>query len=380
MRRSRGFTLIEIAVVVALIGIMLTAGLKIAGALLENAAYTATLKKEQAIKESLIGFLGKYKRLPCPDTAVGTGNTIGFSGGAPDGLENVNGVAGTGDCASNYGVLPYATLGLPRDAALDGWQNYFTYQVTTSASPTFAWNKTASGYPEGNPATGINIENDPLTGGPLTTFPTPAIVVVVSYGANGYGAFTVNGSQNSASPNSDEQKNYIVAASTTPAWSQTAGPTFYVSGQLTDNPTAPNGPFDDLVMSLAVSDLMNPLYQNNILPPATGAANQDLLNMRNAMLAYVAGQMTGSRCPVPVALPGMVTAAGGGTTDPWGQNWQYTVGTPGNKFDSGNTPGTTFLKIFSPGPPGGSQMQTLIYDSDFEAYVGGWGYYSGHCG
>ena len=74
-RRAQGFTLIEIAVVVALIGIMLTAGLKLAGALLENAAYSATQKKQAAIKDALIAYVAAYKRLPCPDTGNNTTTT-----------------------------------------------------------------------------------------------------------------------------------------------------------------------------------------------------------------------------------------------------------------------------------------------------------------
>ena len=112
-----------------LIGIVLTMGIGAWTANLENQAHAATAQRQAAIKETLTGYLRRNNRLPCPDTD--------FT--APDGVENRT---TTGDpataCSAAFGILPYTTLGLARDAARDGWGNFFSYHVSNTnitASP-----------------------------------------------------------------------------------------------------------------------------------------------------------------------------------------------------------------------------------------------------
>ena len=113
--RARGFSLVELSVVVLVIGIVLTMGIGAWTANLENQAHAATAQRQAAIKEALTGYLRRNNRLPCPDTD--------FT--APDGVENRT---TTGDpataCSAAFGILPYTTLGLARDAARDGWGNF----------------------------------------------------------------------------------------------------------------------------------------------------------------------------------------------------------------------------------------------------------------
>ncbi len=115
MKRQPGFTLVELAVVVFLIGIIATMGVTALKAQLASAAISATKKKQETIKDALEAYLGKYKRLPCP----AIDNT---------GLEkrDLTIAAGNPDCKGNFGIIPYATLGLPRSAGMDGWENFFS--------------------------------------------------------------------------------------------------------------------------------------------------------------------------------------------------------------------------------------------------------------
>ena len=113
-KKLQGFSLVELAVVLVLIGIVMTMGLKMVTATLENASYSETKSKQELIKVALIGFLRTNGRLPCPDNS---GSAVVASG------VEVSPCHGT--AADGYGVVPWITLGIPRDSVVDGWGNYF---------------------------------------------------------------------------------------------------------------------------------------------------------------------------------------------------------------------------------------------------------------
>jgi len=239
--RQRAFTLAEMAIVVVLTGILLTLGLKMTVATLNNTAYSQTASKQAQIKTALIGFLRANGRLPCPDTnAVPTGNEVKPC---------------TASAKLAYGVVPWITLQLPRDTAQDGWGNLMTYRVANGFAPVLE-NWTAKVAPPvpfditqmGTPSVALTIrQGDGVN--PLVTISTFAVAVVLSGGKNGFGANTILGVLNTAPPalNIDETTN---ATNTT---------TTFVVRPYTSNPAAVGGPFDDLVIYMLPQDLLQPL-------------------------------------------------------------------------------------------------------------------------
>src|SRR5258706_12848678 len=139
-KSQHGFSLVELAVVVFIIGIILTMGVGALSAARENTASSSTAQKQNAIKEALIGYLRRNSRLPCPDT--------NFT--APDGIENR---ATAGDpataCSSRFGLGPYVTLGVGREAVQGGWGKFFSYHVANTAGANTDWTITTS-FPAGN--------------------------------------------------------------------------------------------------------------------------------------------------------------------------------------------------------------------------------------
>lgn len=93
----RGFTLMEVALVMVIVGLLAGAGVSLMGMLTERKARNAARDYLQQCLSSLTGFAQINGRLPWADTDV-----------PPDGQENLNAASGT---------LPFITLGAePADA------------------------------------------------------------------------------------------------------------------------------------------------------------------------------------------------------------------------------------------------------------------------
>ena len=129
LRQERGFTLIEMAIVLVIIGLLLGGLLVPLSNQVENEKRADTEETLAAIKEALTGFAMLNGRLPCPDTTAN-----------PDGTENSP--CGTALNLTATGTLPWSTLNL--NAGEDGWYQDLGYTVIQAFTNTasFAANYT----------------------------------------------------------------------------------------------------------------------------------------------------------------------------------------------------------------------------------------------
>ena len=130
--RSLGFTLVEMAMVLLIVGLLLGGGLSVISTQIEQQKIKDTQKVLEDAREALIGFAAANGRLPCPASA------------ASNGIESpAGGSTSVIPCSNPYnGFLPAATLGMSGLDAngylLDGWQgsaNRVRYAVTTAITP-----------------------------------------------------------------------------------------------------------------------------------------------------------------------------------------------------------------------------------------------------
>ncbi|MFZ4536569.1 type II secretion system protein [Propionivibrio sp.] len=240
MKSSGGFTLVEIAIVLVIVGLLVGGVLMPLSTQVEQKRIAETEKYLEQIKEALLGFAAANGRLPCPATA------------ASNGMESP---PGGGVCTNSYnGFLPAVTLGLsPVDSAgfaTDAWnvvQNRIRYAVTTSNSSAFTTTGLIKSTGLGTlssdlyvcaSATGITA----TTCGTATSLATNAVAVIYSLGKNAPAGGT--GLDEAANLNYD--KVFVSHTEATTA--------------------AANGEFDDIVTWLSPNILFNRMVTAGQLP------------------------------------------------------------------------------------------------------------------
>ena len=128
-----GFTLVEMAIVMIIFGVLLAAFLTPLQAQRNIAFQRETETLLAQANQALLGYAQANGRLPCPATNNGTA-------AFPDDTGTANPNA-SGACVQSVGFLPAATLGLqPADAqgfAVDAWNNRIRYAVTAANANAF---------------------------------------------------------------------------------------------------------------------------------------------------------------------------------------------------------------------------------------------------
>lgn len=231
---ARGFTLIEMAIVLIILTLVVGGALVPLNAQIELRRRTETRKALDDIKEALIGYAVANSVLPCP-SALDSSNII------------PTGFAATPPCA-NTGYLPWATLGVTKQ---DAWGNLFRYSVSPNFTMPFTLTTTRS----------ITIKSRDSAGNPVNISNANDIpAVIISQGANAYGAMSGDGILQFTPPsfstnNPDEYTNTTnssVFFSRTPAPPGTAA--------------AIGGEFDDLATWISPNILFNRMVAAGKLP------------------------------------------------------------------------------------------------------------------
>ena len=214
-RPQVGFSLLEMSIVLAIVGLLLAGLLPTLSGQVEQQRANETRKQMNDIKDALIGYAIVNGRLPYPASASAVTATAN---------------AGVSDSTLASGVIPWVTLGT---SETDAWGRRFTYSATGSF---IASNFTLA-------STGSLTVKTSTTGSNVATG-IPA--VFVSHGINGWGAYTPQGTQISASSDSDEADNSNANNS-------------FVSHD-------PTPSFDDLVVWISPGILFNRMVSAGKLP------------------------------------------------------------------------------------------------------------------
>ncbi|MEZ0226564.1 MAG: type II secretion system protein [Alphaproteobacteria bacterium] len=192
-----GFSLIEMAIVIAITGLLMAAFLQFYAIEMEASRLEVTRKRLDELRTALTIYVASNDRLPCPASPPGVGvkkdkeDTVSDScaenASPPPGTE----VFGTAEGKDEIwiGVIPARDLRLSNEQVTDGWGNRFTYAVTRRL--------TQPGGMKGNPTpTGVLKVID-SSGNDLLDAPGTGRYVIASHGRTGKGAWTQSGGKKS---------------------------------------------------------------------------------------------------------------------------------------------------------------------------------------
>ncbi len=223
--RHSGFSLIELAIVIAVIGALLVGIIVPLTTQIAQRNETATQKMLEEIKEALLGYAAASGRLPCPATATSNGLESFAAGG-----DATNGI-----CESFWGFVPAVTLGIsPVDAqgfAVDAWgtaQNRIRYAVANDTlngvtnpftkfggmrSASMAWVTSAELLHVCASGSGVLAGTHcSATGDTINTYTNNSPVVIWSVGANAAtGGTSIDEAQNPNPNNSSSQDRIFVS-------------------------------------------------------------------------------------------------------------------------------------------------------------------------
>lgn len=183
-RRQTGFSLVELAIVLVILGLLTGGGLVAFEAVSEQTHRSEQRRQLETVRTALYGFAMGSGRLPCPDSKAPAGMPW------PDGQEDVAG----GECDSAEGALPWVDLGVGRR---DAWGFPLRYRVmsTTSDEPNFA-----DEAPDGDSATfgigdegALEIHTAESAVDSEGDVAENVVAVVVSYGSQGGQVWTATG-------------------------------------------------------------------------------------------------------------------------------------------------------------------------------------------
>jgi len=256
-----GFTLVEMAMVLMIVGLLLGGLVPTISAQMETQRIGETRRQMSEIKDALTGFAVINGRLPCPaqatiatgaanaGTEAKTGNSCACQtvSGSTDTIATTAGVACTN--TSVTGVLPWATLGLPET---DAWGRRYTYRVTRVFADQIAAGTLGTGCTVAVPTASSFALCSPGTpdvlvaSGSSNNVATDVPAIYLSHGKNGNGAYLSDGTQLTVGSNADEMENSDNDLS-------------FVSHEFATE-------FDDLVVWLAPGILFNRMVAAGKLP------------------------------------------------------------------------------------------------------------------
>lgn len=238
--RGDGFTLIEVALVLLITGLLLGGLLMPFSARMASQQRQATQAQLDEAREALLGYVLATGRLPCPaDPALAS-------------TQKGAGVARIPPCTGNLssGVLPWATLGLRET---DAWGNRLSYRVSSDFADAIESGTWGGCSPDTAPVHAsfalcsiATLDILTVSGGATLAVDVPA--VIISHGANGAGAYTPQGAQTPRGSDADELENSDNGANLNYVW----------------HPPTPR--FDDQIVWLPNPLLMSRMVAAGVLP------------------------------------------------------------------------------------------------------------------
>jgi prepilin-type N-terminal cleavage/methylation domain-containing protein len=253
-----GFTLLEMSIVLLIIATLAGGAVAMLSASVSKRQTEETQSKLRLLQETLLKYRIAFDRLPCPSDITLRNDVNGYGievyTSATDTCTGANFVNGGSFTAG--GMVPVKSLGLPDDAAIDGWGRRIFYMVDMRAAKRSAFASIDGSYIS-MPDT---IARMTVVGGAAQSKTISAIYVLLSTGPNGHGGYSRGTAAtptriNVRSSNTNEQDNCDcdnTATATTATFDK------FVQAMPTQSSSDIHNEFDDIVVFATRQDLRSP--------------------------------------------------------------------------------------------------------------------------
>lgn len=213
-KKIKAFSLAELSIVLVIISIALGTILNISASKTDADKIWETKEKIAVVEKALSAFLIDNGSIPCPADGSLATTDLNF-GIARRGATGNNCIGNFTSGSVTQGIIPIRTLNLDDTFAIDAWGRRFSYAIVEDCNCSEAdgamftqcltrnFNTDFCGV-----TSGINIQAT----SPGAPYVTNAVVVIISHGKNGHGAFSNNGGNGRiisklGGINADEQEN-----------------------------------------------------------------------------------------------------------------------------------------------------------------------------
>ncbi len=230
MKKIKGFTLIEVSLVLLIIAFILGSFLTPLSTKLEEQSINKAKEQVSEIKQAIINFTVSNSRMPCPDTN-------------DDGLEDF--IAGNcTDIPNVEGKVPYVTINSPHKQ--DPWGQKYLYRVAN----VFADNIDGTGC-GGTPRPNVSIELCSANSGNINVLDYNLITGLSDQAANNLAAIILSTGRNTGINSLAQNENI------------NDDNTFYKTSY---GGTGSTMPFNDIVIWVSASEVVSELINAQILP------------------------------------------------------------------------------------------------------------------
>jgi len=192
MLKARGFTLIELSIVLLIVGLIIAGAAQAFNLYITHKRFQETQTNLGQIHQALANFLGENGRLPCPAPLDAPANTPAYGNEDCSTSSGSIRVPGARDTAADanaavdpilIGTIPTRTLSLPDYKMTDGYRHRFQYAVSESMTASFTYDKNYGV---------LNLIDAATPPNPVGA-PNAGTYVVYSLGQRGLGGYSVNG-------------------------------------------------------------------------------------------------------------------------------------------------------------------------------------------
>jgi len=257
-RMERGFSLVELAVVMVIVGLLLGGMIATLSVQIDQRNHSETQFRLEAAREALLAYAIANGRLPCPATSASAGAEVrlatGVCGATGTAFDYYGGVSG----GVTGGLLPAVTLGFqPVDTsgfAIDAWGNRIRYAVSMVTTPAHPANFTNRTNLQTN---GLGVLPNDL----VVCSESPATVAAAACDANK----SVTNTLTVVAIVFSTGKNGATGGTGTNEARNVDGNALFVS-RTPDPATATGGEFDDLLVWIPVGILYSRLISAGLLP------------------------------------------------------------------------------------------------------------------